>query len=323
MAKVKTITPNTLTIKATGTVDFDNLKIIGKYDANTNQLDIQTAGAIKITNSDLEAGGYNGIMIGQGDKSTLPSSIIIENCNFNIAEGHLTNNTINIYGTAENAEILIKNCKFGQSSNQIRFGNNMNVSGVCATIENCTFDKWDSNIPWQGCLILECFQDWTETTAAFPVISGETNTKDPAYRARVLPELIKIEDSNNRFGKDKLSITFKNCKYKDANGEYQPMNFTADEYKTIFGTAEKMTENSVGQVAYLVRYSSYTTINAAFNDTFKETGYPDGLSWTCKPVPYDNSIDYLSGICVSGIALTNKNSDCYPTITFEYTENNA
>lgn len=331
MAKVKSVTPNTLTIKATGDVDFDNINVIGNYNENTNQLDIQTAASIKITNSDLAAGGYNGIMIGQGDKSVLPSSIIIENCKFNTASGFLTNNTINIFGTAENAEILIKDCQFGQSSNQIRFGNNMNVSGVSAVIENCKFDKWDNRTPWQGCLTCECFQDWTETTVEFPPISGETNTKDPAYRKRVLPELIKIEDANNRFGKDKLTIIFKNCEYKGVDGEYHPMNFTEDTYNDIFGSIVSGTTDFVGQVGYLTRYSSYTTINAAFKEKFNVSGsyeYPDGFTWSARPLPYNDKIDYLAEIMASGlvdldgepVVLKNENSECYPTIIFEYTK---
>lgn len=314
---------NVLTIKAKKDVAISNFELNGSVKTtNTNQIDIQTAEIIEITDSKLNASGYNGIMIGQGDMSVLPKKIIIENIDFNIADGQLTNNTINIFGTEANAEIIIRNCKFGKSSNPIRFGNNKNVSGVQVTVENCHFESWEQKRPWVGFLLFEAFADWTETKTKFPFdkSKGETSDKDIKYRTRVLPELIKIEDANNRFSKDKIKITFKNCTY---GAENTPLVYAKTKYAKLFGTSE------ADQIVMLCRYSGYTSINQAFDEKIQaenvdgkypgsETKYPDNQTWYAWMFPYDNNRSYLEEIAApADITLTHKNSDCYPTIKFE------
>ena len=69
------------------------------------------------------------------------------------------------------------------------------------------------------------------------------------------------------------------------------------------------------------RYSSYSTINAAFDEKIKaENGgtYPDGQSWYAGMLPYSDDVDYLELIAApEGVELTKLNSECYPTIIFE------
>ena len=302
-----------LTIKSSKDVEIVNLKVNGTFEMNTNQIDIQTGETIRITQASIDASGYNGVMIGQGDRSVLPSSIIIEDVNFNMSEGKLSNNTVNIFATAENAEVVIRNCNFGEASNPIRFGNSMNVSGVNVIVENCHFVKWEEKRPWCGLLLFEAFEDWSIVQKEFPPTADEGNsTKNKDYRKRVLPELIRVEDEQNRFGKDKIKVTFRNCTY---GVDKTPLVFDVKDYGTIFGTGD------VNQIAMVCRYSGYSTINAAFDEKIKaENGgtYPDGQSWYAGMLPYSDDIDYLELIAApEGVELTKLNSECYPTIIFE------
>lgn len=302
-----------LTIKSSKDVEIVNLKVNGTFEMNTNQIDIQTGETIRITQASIDASGYNGVMIGQGDRSVLPSSIIIEDVDFNMSEGKLSNNTVNIFATAENAEVVIRNCNFGESSNPIRFGNSMNVSGVNVIVENCHFVKWEEKRPWCGLLLFEAFEDWSIVQKEFPPTADEGNsTKNKDYRKRVLPELIRVEDEQNRFGKDKIKVTFRNCTY---GADKTPLVFDVKDYGTIFGTSD------VNQIAMVCRYSSYSTINAAFDEKIKaENGgtYPDGQTWYAGMLPYSDDVNYLELIAApEGVELTKLNSECYPTIIFE------
>jgi hypothetical protein len=302
-----------LTIKSTKDVSIENLKVDGSFEMNTNQIDIQTGETIKITQTNIDASGYNGVMIGQGDRTVLPKSVIIENVDFNMAEGKLTNNTVNIFATAENAEIIIRNCNFGEASNPIRFGNSTNASGVNVIIENCHFVKWEEKRPWCGVILFEDFEDWTLVQKEFPPTDDEgKSTKNKDYRERVLPELIKVEDQQNRFGKDKIKITFKNCTY---GANKTSLVFDVNDYASRFGT------NDTNQIAMVCRYSGYSSINAAYDEKIKAENdgkYPDGRTWYACMLPYSNDVDYLEAIAApSGITLTKLNSDCYPTIIFE------
>lgn len=316
--ELTTAQTNVVTIKSKGIVSINNFTINGSIQTvNTNQVDIQTAEKIHITNSNINSSGYNGIMIGQGDRTVLPSSVIIEGVNFNMEEGQLTNNTINIFATADNAEIVIKDCKFGEASNPIRFGNSTNASGVNVIIENCHFMKWETKRPWCGIILFEAFEDWSLVQKEFPPTADEGNsTKNKDYRKRVLPELIKVEDEQNRFGKDKITVTFKNCTYGNDNA---PLVFNVEDYASIFGTSE------TDQIAMVCRYSGYSSINAAYDEKIKaENGgsYPDGRTWYAGMFPYSDDVNYLEVIVAADkdIELTNKNSDCYPTIIFKYFE---
>lgn len=184
-----------LTIKSTKDVSIENLTVDGSFSMDTNQIDIQTGETIKITQTNIDASGYNGVMIGQGDRSVLPKSVIIEDVDFNMAEGKLSNNTVNIFATAENAEVIIRNCNFGEASNPIRFGNSTNASGINVIIENCHFVKWETKRPWCGVILFEDFADWNLVQEEFPPTAEEGNsTKNKDYRKRVLPELIRVED---------------------------------------------------------------------------------------------------------------------------------
>lgn len=303
----------TITIVATGAVDTSDLKVTGKFESNTNQFDIQEATEIKITQSTFDADGYNTIMIGQGNCTVLPSSIIIEDVDFNMTSGNLSNNTVNIFATADDAEVIIRDCEFGEASNPIRFGNSTNASGVNVIIENCHFVKWEEKRPWCGVILFEDFEDWTLVQKDFPPTADEGNsTKNKDYRKRVLPELIRFEDEQNRFGKDKIKVTFKKCTY---GPNKTPLVFDAENYGSLFGTGNDK------QIAMVCRYSGYSSINAAYDEKIKAENdgkYPEGRTWYAAMFPYSNGDDYLKVIAApDGIELKNKNSDCYPTIIFE------
>lgn len=158
------------------------------------QVLINTSGRVVITESDLQQNGYNAVEIGG---SALPQSVLIDHVIFG---GTLSNNTISIYGTAEDAVITISNCEFVNCSNPIRISNRTGAH-VTINLVNCTFGDWESARPqWGG---IFCCQDYTSTTAAAAM-------------------------ENNLFGSDKVVINITNCNHKGTPITFDDMAEVAD-----------------------------------------------------------------------------------------------
>ena len=103
---------------------------------------------------------YNGLEIWGHQKENgtwgNPSSILIEDCTF-VNSFH--NNAINIFGMANGAKALIKNCVFDGASNILRIGsrNNGFENSYNCVIEfrDCQFKSWDTDTVWGAFALCE------------------------------------------------------------------------------------------------------------------------------------------------------------------------
>lgn len=120
---------------------------------------------------------YNGIEIGL-NSSKLPKYVLFDNCKF---EGTFTNNSIIVFGTADDAIINIQNCSFDKVSNILRLSNKANTKCV-VNISNCSVNQLETNPEYTGAILC---QDYTS--------KGE-------------------EVANNLFSPEKITINFKNFK---------------------------------------------------------------------------------------------------------------
>lgn len=143
-AKVNDITAESAVLKFNVQKSFSlsNSEITGTYDKKTMGNTIMSVHAedevvIKDTVITPEK-AYNGIEIGL--TTGLAKTITIDNVKFN---GVFSNNTINIFGTQDNAVITIRNCHFEQVSNPIRISNRTNTRCTINIID-CTVNKWES-----------------------------------------------------------------------------------------------------------------------------------------------------------------------------------
>lgn len=166
-----------ISLKAVGSVTMNDVITTGDLAKSISNAawSVNTDDEVVIRDCTFDQSGYNSIEIGLS--STAPKSVLIENCQF----GDLNNNAITIFATKANATITIRDCEFGNISQMLRLSNRTNVSGVKVNIVNCTVAKCDEAN--KGRFLLG--QDYTATTA------------DAAA-------------SDNRFGKDKLTITLNN-----------------------------------------------------------------------------------------------------------------
>lgn len=124
-------------------------------------------------------GAYNALEIGL-TKGVDATSVLIEGITF---DGKLLNNAISIFGTADNATIIVRNCTFASCSNAVRLSNRTAATGVSVTFENCHLLESTGEEIYRGFLMM---QDHSSTSAADAL-------------------------SRNIFGSDKLSVSFINC----------------------------------------------------------------------------------------------------------------
>jgi hypothetical protein len=110
----------------------------------------------------------------------------------------------------------------------------------------------------------------------------------PTYVKRVFPYLLAYEDEQNRFGKDKMTFTFKNC------------TFGPDK--------ATLTENDLNDVTVL-RQSGRASYNAWNENWPKDKDFY---------LPRTDDEKYI-GEYIEEIewTQTNENSDSYPIIIFE------
>lgn len=117
---------------------------------------IDTSETVTIKDCDFSQVGYNCVEIGLGN--TAPKNVLIENCRF----GNVSNNSILVFATADNATITIRNCSFGRVSQVLRLSNRTNATGVVVNLINCTIEATDSNLNWPMILC----QDYMAGTGA-------------------------------------------------------------------------------------------------------------------------------------------------------------
>lgn len=217
-----------LKLKATEDVDIKNSTISGDFPkTNGNSaISINNSGYVVIKDMTIDATLYNAIEIGLSEDS-LVNGVLIDNCKF---RGQFSNNAILIFGVKDNAVININNCYFENVSNCIRLSNKYNTK-CTVNITNCTCDKWDTNSPWQGMMI---FQDYTSKS-------------------------LELEESNNLFSKDKVTINVSNF-----NGPSGKLEAPSD-ISSICGTGDEnqvfYVWNSIGQSIPYGDGSRYPSIN--------------------------------------------------------------
>ena len=117
---------------------------------------INTSETVTIKDCDFSQVGYNCVEIGLGN--TAPKNVLIENCRF----GNVSNNSILVFATADNATITIRNCSFGRVSQVLRLSNRTNATGVVVNLIDCTIEATDSDLRWPMILC----QDYVAGTGA-------------------------------------------------------------------------------------------------------------------------------------------------------------
>ena len=176
-----------LNVVAEDDVEIENLTFSGDFPKATSNAIASINGGSSVTikgvTYDSTVEGYNALEIGLS-AAECPKYINIEDCNF---EGTMSNNAILIFGTADNAVVNIKNCKFGTLSNVLRLSNKLNSNNVVVNVTDCSVQQWDTNPIWAGFLICE---DYTSKS-------------------------VEKEQENNLFGDGKITVNFTNLYYKD------------------------------------------------------------------------------------------------------------
>lgn len=107
-------------------------------------------------------GIYNGINLASNSANGTSEPIayaMFKNCTF--TKDFSNNNCVNIYGLADNAQVIFENCSFeaGIDTNPIRFGNETNGKNVVITIKNCKYGKTELHGEYDGLIL---FQDHTK-----------------------------------------------------------------------------------------------------------------------------------------------------------------
>lgn len=219
-----------------GDVSISNLNSSGSLEKNSingnGQVIVNTPGRVVITDSTLNQNGYNAIEIGLASTIEPPKSVLIDGITFG---GNLSNNTISIFGTAEDAVITISNCNFVKCSNPVRISNRTNTH-VTINLVNCTFGDWETASPaWGG---IFCCQDYTSTTSEEAM-------------------------ANNLFGSDKVVINITNCNHKGTPIIFNDMAEvadTGDENQLIYVYYDK-----AGSIKYADAPERFPTMNVINN----------------------------------------------------------
>ena len=151
--------------------ELDNLTLSGSWSKNVGgntMVTLNNTQNVTVSNVGIDrTGGYNAVEIGLDGKGTV-KSVVIDGLEIS---SPLSNNGINIFSFEDNANIIIKNCHFAKVSNPIRISNMTYAKNVNITIQDCTFDSWESNTAAYAGVIL--LQDHTSAS------TEEFNEKNP------------------------------------------------------------------------------------------------------------------------------------------------
>ena len=151
--------------------ELDNLTLSGSWSKDVGgntMVTLNNAQNVTVSNVGIDrTGGYNAVEIGLDGKGTV-KNVVIDGLEISSS---LSNNGINIFSFEDNANIIIKNCHFAEVSNPIRISNMTYAKNVNITIQDCTFDTWESNTAAYAGVIL--LQDHTSAS------TEEFNEKNP------------------------------------------------------------------------------------------------------------------------------------------------
>lgn len=151
--------------------ELDNLTLSGSWSKDVGgntMVTLNNAQNVTVSNVGIDrTGGYNAVEVGLDGKGTV-KSVVIDGLEISSS---LSNNGINIFSFEDNANIIIKNCHFAKVSNPIRISNMTYAKNVNITIQDCTFDSWESNTAAYAGVIL--LQDHTSAS------TEEFNEKNP------------------------------------------------------------------------------------------------------------------------------------------------
>lgn len=221
-----------MVLNAVKEVSSTGMKLSGVYTKDNGNSMISIKNSEYVTFKDLvftPSEAYNGIEIGLSSDN-VPKIVTFENCHF---AGKFANNPIIVFGTQDNGVINLINCTFDDVSNGLRISNHKNVR-CTVNIINCTCKKWDSRDKWAGFVLGE---DYTSKTS-------------------------ELEDANNLFAPDKITINFVN--FVGPNGKKL---VAPEDLATICGTQDQNQTVYIcldsGRPDYIRPYSKeyYPTIN--------------------------------------------------------------
>ena len=108
-------------------------------------------------------GIYNGINLASNSKNGTSEALkFVKFVNCEFTKDFSNNNCVNMYGMADDAQVIFDNCTFeaGINTNPIRFGNETNGKNVTVTIKNCKYTKYEEHGEYDGLIL---FQDHTKT----------------------------------------------------------------------------------------------------------------------------------------------------------------
>ena len=166
----ESLTKSVLNVVANNS-ELDNLTLSGSWSKDVGgntMVTLNNAQNVTVSNVGIDrTGGYNAVEIGLDGKGTV-KSVVIDGLEISSS---LSNNGINIFSFEDNANIIIKNCHFAEVSNPIRISNMTYAKNVNITIQDCTFDSWESNTAAYAGVIL--LQDHTSAS------TEEFNEKNP------------------------------------------------------------------------------------------------------------------------------------------------
>lgn len=107
-------------------------------------------------------GIYNGINLASGSKNGTSKALkFVKFVNCEFTKDFSNNNCVNMYGMADDAQVIFDNCVFEAAidTNPIRFGNETNGKNVVITIKNCKYGKSEEHGEYDGLIL---FQDHTK-----------------------------------------------------------------------------------------------------------------------------------------------------------------
>ena len=141
----------------------DGCKFIGTAECSVGINGTQESVTFEDCYFDGAYGIYNGINLASGSKNGTTKAlkyVKFSNCEF--TKDFSNNNCVNMYGMADDAQVIFENCTFeaGIDTNPIRFGNETNGKNVVVTIKNCKYSKSEEHGEYDGLIL---FQDHTKT----------------------------------------------------------------------------------------------------------------------------------------------------------------
>lgn len=156
-----TKTENILKLNGENAV-VDGCKFVGTAECSVGINGISDTVTFEDCFFDGAYGIYNGINLASNSitGSSKPLKYVrFSNCEF--TKDFSNNNCVNMYGLADNAQVIFEDCIFeaGIDTNPIRFGNETNGKNVVVTIKNCKYGKYEVHGEYDGLIL---FQDHTK-----------------------------------------------------------------------------------------------------------------------------------------------------------------